>query len=200
MQNEHHPRHHGGVWPYINVLLIALTVVAGELIIGFITNSLALISDASHTFGDSLAIMLALWFEAGRHRHSDAVNRRRELVTRLLIGGLILFAAAHIGHEGYERLHQVMAAPPAPPVIAVALLCIWANRRMLVRLGDCNCHIDAHLRAHIRSDWLVSAAVAGGGVATWITGEATLDAILSLSISIWIGILGIQVILDKHSH
>ena len=53
-------------------LNIIFTII--ELIGGFWTNSLAILSDALHDFGDSIALLLSWIFERGARKKPD-VNR-----------------------------------------------------------------------------------------------------------------------------
>jgi cobalt-zinc-cadmium efflux system protein len=78
-------------------LNVAFTVI--EIVGGFWTNSLAILSDALHDFGDSIALLVSWLFERGARRQPDTSRtfgyQRLSLFSALfsasiLIGGSIV--------------------------------------------------------------------------------------------------------------
>ena len=107
------------------VTLINLAYTVLEAGYGFATNSLALLSDALHNFGDVLGLALA-WGAAviarrppsGRHSYGW---RRATLLSPLANAVLLMVFSGALGWEAFRRF----SAPPeipATPVIVVASL------------------------------------------------------------------------------
>ncbi|MHC3130073.1 MAG: cation transporter [Candidatus Bathyarchaeota archaeon] len=53
-------------------LNVAFTIL--EVVGGFWTNSLAILSDALHDFGDSIALLVSWLFERGARRSPDTIS------------------------------------------------------------------------------------------------------------------------------
>lgn len=190
-------RHQGGTKPYWLLIGLALATCVGESIIGVITDVLALLADAGHTLGDTLAVALAVWYESGHASRSDHHNHRLRTIIRIAIGLLITFAGYRFGAESIEHWHHPVALPGLI-VIGTATLCAALNRAMLYVLGECRCELDKDLRAHVKSDFWISVGVAGGGLFALVTGYWWIDPLASSAISIWITVLGVQVIFGLH--
>ncbi len=63
-QHAHHDHHHHHSQGNIKVAFILnLTFTIIEIIGGFLTNSVAILSDALHDLGDSLSLGIAWWLE-----------------------------------------------------------------------------------------------------------------------------------------
>ena len=88
--------------------LVTVLILAGEVVGGYLSNSLALLSDAGHMVTDALAI--AMGFVAARisKRPSDknaTLGYQRVGLLAALINGLsLLVIAVFIFYESYERL------------------------------------------------------------------------------------------------
>src|SRR5262245_18175518 len=101
---------------------LALTAVlcVAELVSGWITNSLALMSDAAHMFTDVAALALALF--ALRIASLPASERktfgyyRAEILAALVNGIVLCVLVLFIVAEAWRRLHD------PPPVRAVGML------------------------------------------------------------------------------
>ena len=128
-----HDHSHGfasGTRAFAIATLINLAYTALEAGYGFYTDSLALLSDALHNFGDVLGLALA-WGAAtmakrppsGRHTYGW---RRATLLSPL---GNALLLVAFSGALGWEALRRFADPPqiPALPVIIVAAIGIAVN-------------------------------------------------------------------------
>jgi cobalt-zinc-cadmium efflux system protein len=90
------------------IVLSTATLVA-ELAVGFVANSLALLSDAGHVFTDVVALSLS-WFairQASRPANSKMTfgYHRIGIVVAMVNAALIALMAAIILYESYQRLH-----------------------------------------------------------------------------------------------
>lgn len=197
--NEHHHHHHGSIpegrltqafaWGIgLNLIFVAIEAVAG-----FITHSLALLTDAGHNLSDvgSLALSL-LAFRLARFRPTGkySYGYRKFTVWASLLNALGLVAA--VGIIGYEAIGR-LSAPPAIPGYTVAVVAgigilvnsfsAWLFHRD--KASDLNIK-GAYL--HLAADAAVSAGVVVAGVLMQLTGWQWLDPAISflvLAIILW---------------
>jgi cobalt-zinc-cadmium efflux system protein len=170
-------------------LSLALGLTAGlmvaEAVGGWLSGSLALLSDAGHMLTDagSLALaLLALLFAArpADPRRTFGFRRAEVLAAQLNVGGLIALAG-FIGWEALERLR----APPAPIQLGlmagVAGLGLLGNAVILWSLhGERGINVRSAF-AHVLSDTLSSLAVlAGAGAMALFPSLGWVDPALSL--------------------
>ena len=105
--------------------LVTLLILAAELAGGYLSNSLALLSDAGHMVTDALAIALGLvaaWISRKpSDKHATYGYHRVGLLAALINGLSLLVIAVLIFYESYARLVN----PPQiniPVMLGVALL------------------------------------------------------------------------------
>lgn len=178
---SHHAHNHGfatGTRAFAVATLINLAYTALEAGYGFYTDSLALLSDALHNFGDVLGLALA-WGAAtiakraptGRHTYGW---RRATLLSPL---GNALLLVGFSGALGWEAVRRFADPPqiPALPVIVIASIGIAVNlgAAWFMRDGDGHSHSqDMNRRGaflHLIADAAVSlAAVLAGLGMLWL--------------------------------
>lgn len=176
-------------------LLVTLLIMTGEMIGGFLSNSLALLSDAGHMVTDALAIALGLVAVHISRRPADKKAtfgyQRVGLVAALLNGLSLLVIAVLIFHESYRRF----LAPPVvdiPVMLSIAALGLAGNLVMAFILG--HRHKDITLRSvwlHVLGDTLSSAGVIVSGMVIHFTGWTYADPLASALIGcviIWGGV------------
>jgi cobalt-zinc-cadmium efflux system protein len=167
------------------VTLINLAYTALEAGYGFATNSLALLSDALHNFGDVLGLGLA-WGAAviakrpPTERHT--YGWRRATLLSPLANALLLVGFA--GALAWEAVRRFNAPPdvPALPVVVVAMVGIAVNlgAAWLVRKGHAH---DLNRRGaylHLLADAAVSLAAVLAGVGMLTLGWRWLDPLTAL--------------------
>ena len=175
--------------------LVTVLILAGELVGGYLSNSLALLSDAGHMVTDALAI--ALGFVAARisKKPSDknaTLGYQRVGVLAALINGLsLLVIAVFIFYEAYERF----MSPPSidiPVMLGIAFLGLAGNLLMAFILG--HSHEDLNVKSvwlHVLGDTLSSVGVIISGVTIYFTGWTYADPVASILIGgiiIWGGV------------
>ncbi|WP_223645471.1 cation diffusion facilitator family transporter [Corallococcus sp. EGB] len=184
-------------------LLFALgltaTIMVAEAVGGFLTNSLALLSDAGHMMTDVSAMvlsLLALWFSG---RPADLKKTygyyRMEILSALLNGVLLLVITIFILMEAWQRVRT-----PAPvelgPMALVAGIGLVAN---LAALGFLHQTHSMNVRGaflHVLGDTLSSVGVLiGAGVMAW-TGWFVVDPIISVAISMIIVVGAVRLVKD----
>src|SRR6476659_8822666 len=130
--HDAHDHHHGdaGIRAFAWVTLLNLAYTVLEAGYGFATNSLALLSDALHNFGDVLGLGLA-WGAAVLAKRKPTERHtygwRRATLLSPLANALLLVGFA--GALSWEALRRLGAPPqiPALPVIVVAAIGIVVN-------------------------------------------------------------------------
>lgn len=176
-------------------LLVTLIIMAAEMVGGFLSNSLALLSDAGHMVTDALAIALGLVAVSISRKPADRKAtfgyQRVGLVAALINGLSLLVIAVLIFHESYRRF----LAPPAldvPVMLSIAALGLAGNLVMVFILG--HRHKDITLRSvwlHVLGDTLSSVGVIVSGIAIHFTGWVYADPVASTLIGcviIWGGV------------
>jgi cobalt-zinc-cadmium efflux system protein len=193
--HEHeHAHDHGGVerrgeGRRLGVALaIALVAMLAEGIGGWLSNSLALLSDAGHMMADAGAIALSLFALRIGARPADAKRTygyyRLEILAALVNGALLLAIAAGIAIEGYHRLMH------PEPVHVKAVLWIACLGIVLNAIGMWVTHGGQHgsmnLRStflHLAGDLLNSVGVLVSAALIALTGQLAVDPIVSFLIA-----------------
>jgi cobalt-zinc-cadmium efflux system protein len=176
-------------------LLVTLLIMAGEIVGGFLSNSLALLSDAGHMVTDALAIALGLVAARVSRRPADRKStfgyQRVGLVAALINGLSLLVIAVLIFYESYRRF----LAPPTveiPVMLSFAALGLAGNLAIVFILG--HGHKDLTLRSvwlHVLGDTLSSAGVIVSGIVIYFTGWTYADPVAGTLIGgiiIWGGV------------
>lgn len=175
--------------------LVTVLILAAEVVGGYLSNSLALLSDAGHMVTDALAIALGLVAARISKKPSDknaTFGYQRVGLLAALVNGLsLLVIAVLIFYESYGRL----VSPPEiniPVMLGIAVLGLAGNLVMAFILG--HNHEDLNLKSvwlHVLGDTLSSMGVIISGVITYFTGWTYADPIASILIGgviIWGGV------------
>ncbi|MBU0670955.1 cation diffusion facilitator family transporter [Patescibacteria group bacterium] len=195
---------------FIAISLTSVILIV-EIVGGFLSNSLALLSDAGHMLVDFLALMMAL--VAVRLATRPATNKqtfgyyRFEVLAALFNGVLLVLVSVYIAYEAVLRLFS-----PEPIsgsiTLVVAIIGLIANliSMAVIRktgLGSHEGHNhedDINLRGafwHILSDALTSVGVIIAAIVILLTGWLYIDAIISLIIVVLIMRGAVKLIIDS---
>ena len=169
-------------------IALNLAYVAAEAFYGVAANSLALLADAGHNFGDVLGLAGA-WTASilGRRRPSGRYTyglRRSSVLAALGNAIVLLIVTGGIAWEGVRRLLDPEPVGGAV-IIAVAAAGIVVNGITAV-LFAAGRKDDLNIRGaflHMASDALVALGVVIAGVAILWTGWLWLDPAISLLVS-----------------
>ena len=189
--HQHHHAHGHGEGTrrltYIVALLLTLAYAFVELAGGWLSGSLALVSDAGHMFSDSFALALAAgaaWLArrppGAKHSYGLA---RAEVVGAALNGLLMLGIIVVLVVEAVQRLltpRPVMAGA----VIVIATIGLLMNAVVAFVLS--RGHHDLNMRAallHVLGDLVSSLAAVIAGAVIYFTDWVLIDPILSLVIA-----------------
>ena len=169
------------------VIALALIVVfmAGEVLIGVVAQSLALLSDAAHMHTDAGSILLAIIAIrlAARPPGGDYTYglKRVEILSAQANGLTLLLLAAWLGYEAIRRLVD-------PPPVAGGLVVVTALVGVVVNIAATWCLSKANRSSlngegafqHLLTDLYGFIATAVAGAIVLSTGFARADAIAAL--------------------
>jgi cobalt-zinc-cadmium efflux system protein len=167
------------------LILICLIAVV-EAIGGWLTGSLALLSDAGHMWTDVSALGLALlaaWFAARpANRKRTYGYARLEILSALVNGVLLVAITVFIVVEALARFKSPVAVQLGPMAL-VASIGFGAN---LLALGFLHAGHSLNARAaflHVLGDALSSLGVLVGALVMRLTGWFWVDPLISIAIS-----------------
>jgi len=169
-------------------LIVALVAMVAEGVGGWVSNSLALLSDAGHMLADAAAIglsLLALRMAGRPADHKRTYGYRRLEILAALVNGAVLFAiAAGIAIEGYRRL---MHPEPVQVRTVVLLACLGiALNAVGMWITHAGPEGSMNLRStflHLAGDLLNSVGVLASAVLIAWTGQLAVDPIVSFLIA-----------------
>jgi cobalt-zinc-cadmium efflux system protein len=161
-----------------------------EVVTGFISNSLALISDAGHMVTDAAALGLALMAQAiasrpPSHRHSFGFVRAEALAA--FVNSLAMLAlVAWIVFEAVQRLlHPEAVQGGVVLVVAVIGACINLLVAWVLSRDNASINTRAAL-VNVMGDLLGSLAAIASGAIIYFTGWVRVDPILSIFVALLI--------------
>jgi cation diffusion facilitator family transporter len=181
---------------------VALAVMALKFAAWWITDSVALYSDALESIVNVIAAIFALWAIRVSHLPADENHpfghHKAEYLSAVVEGALIIVAALLIFREAFFSLQSPAPLERPWPGLAVnavggVLNAAWAW--VLIRAGrqERSPALDADGR-HILADVWTSAGVVVGLAAAVATGWAVLDPLLAIAVAINILYQGWRVI------
>jgi cobalt-zinc-cadmium efflux system protein len=187
--HEHHHHHHAHSAGRAFAIGIALNIVfvVVEWTYGVMANSLALIADATHNFGDVLGLALA-WGAMALARRPPSARftyglRGSTILAALGNAMLLLVATGGIAWEAIRRFDSTSAVNETVMIwVAVLGVLINAGTAMLFMRGS---KTDLNVRGaylHMAADAGVSLGVVLAGIAMLYTGWIWLDPLASLLI------------------
>jgi len=205
-EHEHdrhaHPHGHGGhghahasTSTPTRRLALALSLTASfmvvEVITGWLTGSLALLSDAGHMLTDAGALTVALLAQrvAQRARSGERTFgfRRAEVLAALANGVILGVSSVWILLEAIRRFQDPPAVLGLPMLVVagVGLVMNLVSARILSGPGASNANVRA-AAAHVAADAAGSVAAILAGFAVWALGWNRADPAISLLISLLI--------------
>lgn len=191
-----HPHHHShglhdhglqGQAPQVitRAIVITLIFMVIELVGGWLSNSLALISDAAHMLTDVGAMLLslfALWVARRPSTPTMSWGYHRAEILGALLSGLLIWLIS--GMLIYEAIARIQSPPEVkgPLVFIVATIGLGANLVSMWMLKSAKSD-NMNVRAaylHMLSDSLGSIGAIIAGIVLWLTGWSPIDPIITL--------------------
>jgi len=194
---------HGKALPASSKLKLSIiftcVILAAEVIGGFISNSLALLSDAGHVVTDIMALSLS-WYalkQAERPPSSRMTYgyHRIGVIVAIINAVSILAIAAIILYEAYRRFQHPLAINSVL-MMSVALVGLAVNLFVtfwLRREQSVNINIRSAFW-HAFGDALASIGVIVGGAVILLTGFYWVDPLISVLISLIIGFAAYRIL------
>jgi cobalt-zinc-cadmium efflux system protein len=210
--HEHEHGHHAGHSHGVDAdtdrrwLTVALTVItvfmAGEVVVGIVARSLALLSDAAHMLTDAAAIVLALvamrlaarppkgGYTYGLKR-AEILSAQANGLTLLLLGGWLAYEAVHRLIDPLPVAGGLVVVTAAVGV-AVNLVAGWC----LSRANRSSLNVEGAFQ-HILTDLFAFVATLIAGLVMVFTGFTRADAIASLIVVALMAIAGVRLVRDS---
>ncbi|ATR78370.1 cation diffusion facilitator family transporter [Moraxella osloensis] len=177
------------------IITIAFAIIASYMIVevigGYITGSLALLSDAGHMFSDAVSLAMTLFaFIIGKKSassHKTFGYRRFEILIALINGVTLLIISAGIIYEAVLRFE-------APPQIATTGMLVISTIGLIVNLvvaklmhgGDTDNLNMKSAYLHVLSDLLGSVAAIIAAIVIMLFGWVWADAAVSILVALLI--------------
>lgn len=191
--HSHHAHSHHHVHGVVQRMSVAfflnLIFACIELVGGWMTNSLAVMSDAIHDFGDALAIGVAWYLEKKSHQQSNEKfsygYRRLSVVAALITGVVLLSGSILVVVRAVPRL----LAPEQPQVegmFALALLGLAVNGFAAWRMSRGQSLSERMILVHLLEDVMGWAMILIGSIVMWIHPIPILDPIMALAVALWV--------------
>ncbi len=189
------------------VLTMALTggTMVIEVVGGFLTGSLALLSDAGHMLTHFFALLIsfaAILVAAAPTKPKRSFGLYRVEVLAALFNGLtLLLITLLILYEGFHRLLLDNYTVKELPMLAVAIVGLFVNLLSAVILFDVG-REDLNVRSaflHMLGDTASSVGIVIGAILIYFTGWFFIDPLLSILIAIVIFVWSWNLLRDSIS-
>ncbi|MGE8540075.1 MAG: cation diffusion facilitator family transporter [Acinetobacter sp.] len=172
-------------------LMLTVAFLVIEVIAGFMTQSLALLSDAAHMFTDAAALAIALAaIKIGKLPADDKRTfgyQRFEILAALFNASMLFMVAIYILYEAYQRFsHPPEIQSMGMLIVAVIGLIInLISMRILFSSSQDSLNVKgAYLE--VLSDALGSVGVIIGAVLIYFTGWMWVDTVIAVLIGFWV--------------
>lgn len=169
--------------------MLNMAFAAIELVGGLYTQSLAVISDALHDFGDALSLGVGYVLQRkstqGPSESFSYGLRRLSLLSAFISGIVISSGAVFIAVEAVRRFNEPRE-PMGEGMFVLACLGIAVNGFAAWKMGHGHTHNEQVLRWHLLEDVLGWVAVLIGSLFIWLYQWNWLDPVLAIGISIFV--------------
>jgi len=191
----HHHSHNHPTLTGKNLLfsiILNLIITIAQLIGGFISGSLALISDAVHNFSDVISLIISYVANILARKKKQTPQhtfgyKRAEIIAAFINAASLVIVAIVLGIEAFQRFNNPQQIN-SNLVIWLAILGIAVNGfSVLLLKKDANHNLNmksAYL--HLLTDMLTSVAVLIGGLLMKYYQIYWVDALLTLLISVYL--------------
>ena len=160
-----------------------------ELIGGLLTNSIAILSDALHDFGDSISLGIAWYLQKLSGKKRDARYsygyKRFSLLGAVFISFILIIGSVFVIKECVFRFIEPQEPNPKG-MFLLAILGVAVNGIAVLRLKKGKSFNERAVFLHMMEDVLGWIAVLVGSIVMMIFHVPILDPILSLIITVWV--------------
>ena len=189
MSHNHTHNHLTTSKNFRTVFLLNFVFTLFEIVGGILTNSIAIISDALHDFGDSISIGLAWYLEKYSHKESD--NRytygygRFSLLGALINAMVLIIGSTFVLANAIPRIIEPQATN-AEGMIIFAIVGVIVNGAAVFKLKNEESMNARVMMLHLLEDVLGWIAILAVAIALLFWQTYILDAILSIIITLYI--------------
>ena len=192
MKHSHHHDHSHthdsskniGVAFFLN---FSFTII--ELIGGLLTNSVAIISDAVHDFGDSLSLGLAWYFQKLSKKRGNKLYsygyKRFSLLGAIINAVVLVVGSIFVLSEAIPRIFKPQETS-AEGMFILAIIGIVVNGAAVLRTRKGSSINERLVSLHLLEDVLGWIAVLIGSILIYFTCLTIFDPILSIAISLFV--------------
>ena len=184
-----HIHHHHAVKNLKMAFVLNLTFTLIEAVGGFFTNSIAILSDALHDLGDTLAIGMSWYFQklSGKSRSQKYSYgyKRLSLVSALLSSIILLIGSVLIIYKAVPRIFNPEVVH-VEGMFIIAIIGVLVNGAAVLRLKKGHSSNERVVRLHLLEDVLGWIAVLLGSVLMYFFDWPFIDPLLSIAIAIYI--------------
>src|SRR6266404_1198962 len=190
-KKEHAHTHGSNRRRLLAVLALTLAYMLAEAIGGFLTNSLALLSDAGHMLADVASLLLALlalWFAARPVTARKTYGYyRMEILAALANGSALVVISLLISYEAFQRIKSPEGVKGLEAMlIAIGGLAINIVSAFVLRAASSE---NLNMRGaflHVMGDALGSVGAIVAGFLIWQWGLLVADPVISIAMCLLI--------------
>lgn len=189
MPHNHNHHSHDSEKNIVIAFFLNLSFTIIELIGGLYTNSVAIISDSVHDFGDTISLGLSWYFERlskkGRTDKYTYGYKRFSLIGAIINSVVLIVGSIFILSEAIPRIFEPQNTN-AKGMFFLAILGIVINGAAVLRTSKASSINERIISLHLLEDVLGWVAVLVGSILIQITGLTIIDSILSILIAIFV--------------
>jgi len=187
--HAHHTHNPSDIKNIKAAFLLNLFFTLVEIVGGFMTNSIAILSDAIHDLGDCLSLGLAWYFQKVAKKGSDtsySYGYKRFSLLGAVINSIVLVAGSILilTVATPRIIHPV--ASNAGGMFFLAILGVAVNGAAVLRLKKGNSINEKVVSLHLLEDVLGWAAILVGSVVMHFFNVPVLDPIMSVGIALFV--------------
>lgn len=186
---HHHGHHHDAAGNISVAFWLNAAFVVVEIVGGLWTNSVAILSDALHDFGDCLSLLTAWYLQKKAAQPRSAAYsygyKRFSLLGAIFLAGVLTVSSVWVITEAVERvLHP--EAVHAAGMVWIALAGIAINGAAALRVKHGTSLNERMVYLHILEDALGWVTVLIASIVMYFVDVPILDPLLSIAISLWV--------------
>lgn len=187
--HSHHNHNNDREKSIKTVVFLNITFTIIEFVGGLWTNSVAILSDALHDFGDSFALIVALIAEKKAKKPADKKRtygyQRLSLLSALFTGIILVGGSLFVLSMAIPRLLNPEHTN-APGMIGLAIVGILVNGFGIWRLKQGQGQNEKILTWHLLEDLLGWSTIFIGGIIIYFWDNYIIDPIMTLGFSVFI--------------
>ncbi len=189
MAHNHNHEHQHGTENITAAFWLNTAFALLELAGGIYTNSVAIMSDALHDFGDSLSLGLSYYLQKKSEKKKDRFYsygyKRFSLLGAFITSIILCVGSVFIISEAVQRFAHP-EQPDTKGMLILAVIGIVVNTAAMLRLKKGNTLNEKAVSLHFLEDVLGWVAVLIGAIVMSFTDLPILDPLLSVGIALFI--------------